>query len=341
MPQRQRPRLKRTLITCDWCGSTALKLYPSRGERPAAALALSLLQLDVSTRTLGGAAESRVGCRAIPMPSVRRYYHPSAGPRPAAGLLLSRVQAEGGPGAVTAESCRRGGGGAAEIPGGMAPGGEGRGGVGGVRRAWRDSRRGLPPGYACHQYRRSPPRGEDRGHRTHSQSDQRPRWSAVCGRAVQVSCCRWEVAGVVEMVAGGPGAALELLRRSPCRGPGGHGGAAQARESRRTSGRNGEATPGRGTRPRRRLYGVRWVLPCGPRAEARVKTLLFSGQNLQGFPCLKLPLFSASLFSEYILRVRRSFHLYPAFQSLLTACAVCTSQVRYWYPPMRTQTRCA
>ena len=30
MPQRQRPRLKRTLITCDWCGSTALKLYPSR-----------------------------------------------------------------------------------------------------------------------------------------------------------------------------------------------------------------------------------------------------------------------------------------------------------------------
>ena len=30
MPQRQRPRLKRNLITCDWCGSTALKLYPSR-----------------------------------------------------------------------------------------------------------------------------------------------------------------------------------------------------------------------------------------------------------------------------------------------------------------------
>ena len=30
MPQRQRPRLKRIPITCDWCGSTALKLYPSR-----------------------------------------------------------------------------------------------------------------------------------------------------------------------------------------------------------------------------------------------------------------------------------------------------------------------
>ena len=49
----------------------------------------------------------------------------------------------------------------------------------------------------------------------------------------------------------------------------------------------------------------------------------------RGFPCLKLPLFSASLFSEYILRVRRSFHVYPAFQSLLTTCAVCTSQARY------------
>ena len=30
LPQRQRPRLKRILIKCDWCGSTALKLYPSR-----------------------------------------------------------------------------------------------------------------------------------------------------------------------------------------------------------------------------------------------------------------------------------------------------------------------
>ena len=50
----------------------------------------------------------------------------------------------------------------------------------------------------------------------------------------------------------------------------------------------------------------------------------------RGFPCLELPLFSTSLFSEYILRVRRSFHLYPAFQSLLIACAVCTSQARYW-----------
>ena len=40
-------------------------------------------------------------------------------------------------------------------------------------------------------------------------------------------------------------------------------------------------------------------------------------------------MFSASLFSEYILRVRRSFHVYPAFQSLLTTCAVCTSQARY------------
>ena len=30
MPQRHRPRLKRLLIRCDWCGSTALKLYPSR-----------------------------------------------------------------------------------------------------------------------------------------------------------------------------------------------------------------------------------------------------------------------------------------------------------------------
>ena len=50
----------------------------------------------------------------------------------------------------------------------------------------------------------------------------------------------------------------------------------------------------------------------------------------RGFPCLKLPLFSTSLFSGYILCVRRSFHLHPAFQSLLTAGAVCTSQVRYW-----------
>ena len=31
----------------------------------------------------------------------------------------------------------------------------------------------------------------------------------------------------------------------------------------------------------------------------------------------------------HILRVRRSFHLYPAFQSLLATCAVCTSQARY------------
>ena len=30
MPQRHRPRLKRILIRCDGCGSTALKLYPSR-----------------------------------------------------------------------------------------------------------------------------------------------------------------------------------------------------------------------------------------------------------------------------------------------------------------------
>ena len=65
-------------------------------------------------------------------------------------------------------------------------------------------------------------------------------------------------------------------------------------------------------------------------APVHVKRLLFSGQDLKGFPCLKLPLFSASLFSAYILRVSRSFHLYPAFQSLLTACAVRISQVRYW-----------
>ena len=49
-----------------------------------------------------------------------------------------------------------------------------------------------------------------------------------------------------------------------------------------------------------------------------------------GSPCLKLPLFSTSLFSGYILCVRRSFDLRLAFQSLLTACAVRTSQVRYW-----------
>ena len=156
MPQRQRPRLKRTLIKCDQCGSTALKLYPSREsvrqQLSPYHFCSSTCQRDhwEARRKAEWVAES------IPMPSVRRYYHPSAGPRPAAGLLLSRVQAEGGPGAVTAESCRRGGGGAAEIPGGMAPGGESHESVGGVRRAWRDSRRGLPPGYACHQYRRSP-----------------------------------------------------------------------------------------------------------------------------------------------------------------------------------------
>ena len=269
MPQRQRPRLKRTLIKCDQCGSTALKLYPSREsvrqQLSPYHFCSSTCQRDhwEARRKAEWVAES------YPCRQCGATITTSAGPRPAAGLLLSRVQAEGGSGAVTAESCRRGGGGAAEIPGGLATGGESHEPVGRVRRAWSASEKGLPPWRACPQYRRSHRRGEDRGHRTHSQSDQRPRWSAVCGRAVQVSCCRWEVAGVVELVAGGPEEGLALLPVSPCRGPGGHGGAAQARESRRTSGRNGEATPGRGTRPRRRLYGVRWVLPCGPGAEAR------------------------------------------------------------------------
>ena len=30
MPQRTRPRLKRTLIACSWCGASTVKLYPSR-----------------------------------------------------------------------------------------------------------------------------------------------------------------------------------------------------------------------------------------------------------------------------------------------------------------------
>ena len=62
----------------------------------------------------------------------------------------------------------------------------------------------------------------------------------------------------------------------------------------------------------------------------RYKHYLIAVRICRGFPCLKLPMFSTSLFSEYILRVKRSFLLYPAFQSLLTANAVCTSQLRYW-----------
>ena len=62
----------------------------------------------------------------------------------------------------------------------------------------------------------------------------------------------------------------------------------------------------------------------------RYKHYFLAVRICRGFPCLKLPLFSTSLFSGYILCVRRSFHLHPAFQSLLTAYAVCTSQVHYW-----------
>ena len=49
-----------------------------------------------------------------------------------------------------------------------------------------------------------------------------------------------------------------------------------------------------------------------PGQQCRATNITFLAVRIcRGFPCLKLPLFSTSLFSGYILCVRRSFHLHP------------------------------
>ena len=116
MPQRHRPRLKQTPIKCDQCGATAMKLYPSR---PAVRARMSPYRFCSSTcQREHWEARRKAEWVAVVYACAHCGKNPShqTGPRPAAGLLLRRVQAEGGSGAVTAESCRRSGCGPPAMP---------------------------------------------------------------------------------------------------------------------------------------------------------------------------------------------------------------------------------
>ena len=244
MPQRQRPRLKRILITCDQCGSTALKLYPSREsvrqQLSPYHFCSSTCQRDHwEARRKAGWVATPYPCRQCgatitpqQAPGRRRDYCSAACKQKAARERLRRNPA----GAVVVARQRFHG-------------------------AWRQAVKAVEEWveFDAHgatvggAYRQAALVFQNEGVTDEAKTEavalirkairglDGPQYVGEPSRSRAAGV---GVAGVVELVAGWPEAGLALLRRSPCRGPGGHGGAAQARESRRTSGRNGEATPG-------------------------------------------------------------------------------------------------